>query len=203
MVDQASIRQCTQTPSSPHSCPGLVNHIEDIALRVLEGDEVFTGLRGSGIAGRSQLEQPSHLLLLVFGVQIEVQAVLPDSLLRNQLQGHVDVSSFGIPEDDPALLRWISWEVSQRRLPKRQHAGKVIAVDHDRSDVHGDTSVRPAGPSLGWYPDCRGRVSADDPVCAPACIMSLPRVASSTGVTTSQVQWGTSRVSTIARASIR
>ena len=42
----------------------------------------------------------------------------------------------GIPEDREVLLGWISEHIAKRLLPERQHGGKVIAVDHDRSDVH-------------------------------------------------------------------
>src|SRR6266498_1431766 len=74
-----------------------VHHTEEVALGVLEDDEVLPWLRGLGMAGRSQLEQPSHFFLLVVRVEIEVQSVVAHSLLRNELQRHVDVRSLWIP----------------------------------------------------------------------------------------------------------
>jgi hypothetical protein len=57
--------------------PG-VDHAEQVALGVLEDDEVVVRLGVAGMAGRSDPEQPLDLTGLVVGVEIQVESVLPE-----------------------------------------------------------------------------------------------------------------------------
>src|ERR1700716_1594915 len=83
----------------------LVHHAEDVALGVLEEDEIPARLRSAGMDGRSKVAQPSHLLVLLVGVEIEMQTVLSGALLRNELQGDVDMLSVGVPEHHEVPVR--------------------------------------------------------------------------------------------------
>jgi hypothetical protein len=74
------------------------------------------------------LEQALHLPLLVVRVQIEVQSVLADSLLRNELLRHVDVRTIWIPQNYPVVRMRFPENIAERLLPEGQHPGKVIAV---------------------------------------------------------------------------
>ena len=61
---------------------------------------------------------------------------LPQLLLGNLLQGHVDVSSLGVPKDHPVVLGRPSGDVVERLLPERQHLLEVAAIDDYGADFH-------------------------------------------------------------------
>lgn len=67
-----------------------------------------------------------------------MEPVLAGTGFGDSLQRDVDVLSAWIAEDGPVVFGWLSRNVPERFLPEGEHALKVVAVDHDRSDVHGE-----------------------------------------------------------------
>ena len=118
------------------SLPGGVDDAEQVALGVFEHYEVLIGLLSARVPASSNAEQTFHLMLLVGGVEVEVQAILPYALLGNDLQGDIDIFALRIAEHNPVLLGGLSGNIAECILPEGGHRGEVIAIDYDGTDSH-------------------------------------------------------------------
>jgi hypothetical protein len=65
-----------------------------------------------------------------------VETVLADALLRHDLDRHVHVVALGITQNDPVLLRLLPRYVPQGVAPEGEHRREIVAIDHDRADLH-------------------------------------------------------------------
>jgi hypothetical protein len=114
--------------------PVFLDHAEEVALRILQNDEVFLRPRYSRKARCAEGEQPFDLTHLVGRVEIEVETVLTHMFLGHHLQRHIHVLPVGISEDDPTIFGWLSWHVAECLLPESRHRGQVVAIDNDGAD---------------------------------------------------------------------
>ncbi len=112
----------------------LLDHAEEVAIRVFKHSEIITRLIRLTMTLSSQLEQPLHLTLSIASVQVKVQPVSAHKPLRNLIQGHIRASSLRIPKNHPTALSRLSRDVVKSLLPESQHLIEVDAIDDDGAD---------------------------------------------------------------------
>src|SRR5262249_54834197 len=115
----------------------LLNHAEEVVVRIRQDNEVLAWPVSPRIARRPELEQSLYLSLAVVCIEVEVQSTsLAGSPSRDSVQRHVGSSSLRIAKNYPAVCRSFSRNVVQRLLPKRQHLVELVTTDDDRADLH-------------------------------------------------------------------
>src|SRR5947199_10482494 len=81
----------------------LLNHAEEVAVRVFQHHEIGAWPISPWITRRSELDEPLHLCALIIGVEIEVQAISSRSLLSDAVQGQFGRSTVRFSMTDPAV----------------------------------------------------------------------------------------------------
>ena len=97
------------------------------------------------MAGRSDFEQSFHLVFLVVGIEVEVQARTPTTSqtlpIKRQVQRDVGASSFRVVQNDKAASHRFFVNIVKRLLSECQHLVKVSAFDNDGTDFHFPSSI--------------------------------------------------------------
>jgi hypothetical protein len=127
---------------SPDDHSTLVCNLYDteaVAVGIFQHDKVFIRSGSPRIPSSSDLEQPLHFALLVVCVEVQVHSTrFPDRPKRfwNLVQRHVGSSALRITKYYPAATSRLSGNVVKRFLPERQHSGKFVTADNNRTDLH-------------------------------------------------------------------
>src|SRR5262249_34409060 len=104
---------------------------EEVAVRVLQNDEVGAGPVPPRVAFRTGGDQAPDLPLPIVGVEIEMQPTPARARLRRVIERHIGRSSRRITKTDTTVVCRLSRYVAKRRLPERQHRVELAAADHD------------------------------------------------------------------------
>src|SRR5438132_11788686 len=115
---------------------GNLDHTEEVAIGIFQNDIVITRCVPPRIASRPDLDQPSHFVLLVVCVQVEMQsAPFARALVRILVEGHIGSPPLWVTQNHPPALRRLFGEVVEGFLPERQHLLELVATDDDRPDL--------------------------------------------------------------------
>jgi hypothetical protein len=96
----------------------FVDDAEEVAVGILQHDEVVLRVVLLGMALGAQLKQAIHLAPLALRIEVEMQPVPAHQPSRDHIQGYIGALTGGIAEDRPACLRGVSGDVVERLLPE-------------------------------------------------------------------------------------
>ena len=114
----------------------VLNNAEEIAVGILQDNEVSVRRVFPRIASSPKAEKSFHFPWCVARIQVEVNpASLPGALVWCLVQRYVWPSSGGVAEDGPAFLRWVLRNVMEHFLPEGEHSLEFVASDDYGSDL--------------------------------------------------------------------
>ena len=122
---------CAKRPSHV----GLLYDAKQVAVRVLEDNEIRAWTVPPRVTGGPERQQPFDLRLLITRVKIDVQPVVPRPSTIARLKREIGPAPLRVAQHDPASARGFPGDVSESASPERNGTVELVAMRDDRTDA--------------------------------------------------------------------